>query len=116
MTAFLPKTALDLLQYPDSLLGADERSSLRGRTEDYAFLPGRHGRDVQRDKSPLTAADRASHCFLLQALRDITPGFDVVSEESVENYCGSLVGGKSCWIVDPHDGTKEFIKVRTSSP
>ncbi len=64
----------------------------------------------KEDNSPLTAADRASHCFLLQALRDITPGIDVVSEESVEGHCGSFIGRKSCWLVDPLDGTKEFIK------
>ena len=64
----------------------------------------------KEDNSPLTAADRASHCFLLQALRDITPGIDVVSEEWAEDHCGSVIEGKPYWLVDPLDGTKEFIK------
>src|SRR5918996_4558835 len=69
-------------------------------------------RDVafKENHSPLTAADWASHWFLLQALRDITPGIDVVSEESAVEYCGSFSGANSCWLIDPLDGTKEFIK------
>jgi 3'(2'), 5'-bisphosphate nucleotidase len=72
-----------------------------------------HGdRDVvfKENNSPVTAADRASHCFLMQALRDITPGIDVVSEESAVEYCGSFSGSNSYWLIDPLDGTKEFIK------
>src|SRR5690242_16741652 len=62
----------------------------------------RRGTDVtlKEDNSPLTAADQASHKFLLQALRDLTPRIDVVSEESSERCCDSLVG-KSWWLVDP---------------
>jgi len=68
------------------------------------------GVTFKKDNSPLTAADRASHNFLLQALQDITPGIDVVSEESPEDHCSSLTCSKSWWLVDPLDGTKEFLK------
>jgi 3'(2'), 5'-bisphosphate nucleotidase len=47
---------------------------------------------------------------LLQALRDVTPELDIVSEESAVEYCGSFSGSNSYWLVDPLDGTKEFIK------
>jgi 3'(2'), 5'-bisphosphate nucleotidase len=68
------------------------------------------GVTFKKDNSPLTAADRAAHDFLLQALQDITPGIDVVSEESPEDHCSSLLCSKSWWLVDPLDGTKEFLK------
>ncbi len=64
----------------------------------------------KENNSPLTAADLASHCFLLQALRDITPRIDVVSEESAVECSGSFSGSNSYWLIDPLDGTKEFIK------
>jgi 3'(2'), 5'-bisphosphate nucleotidase len=74
------------------------------------FYQGDTDVTFKKDNSPLTAADRASHRFLLQALRDVTPGIDVVSEESGERRFSPFVGCKSWWLVDPLDGTKEFIK------
>jgi 3'(2'), 5'-bisphosphate nucleotidase len=68
------------------------------------------GVTFKKDNSPLTAADRASHNFLLQVLQAITPGIDVVSEESPEDHRSSLTSCKSWWLVDPLDGTKEFLK------
>jgi len=62
------------------------------------------------DASPLTLADRASHDFLTESLRAIFPGTIVISEESVEAERRPVADAERFWLVDPLDGTKEFIK------
>jgi 3'(2'), 5'-bisphosphate nucleotidase len=106
----MPQAAWALLRGPDGLLEQVIKALCEAGQKIMHFYQGDTGVTFKEHHSPLTAADRASHFFLLQALRDITPGIDVVSEESVKDYCGSFLGCKSCWVVDPLDGTKEFIK------
>ena len=65
---------------------------------------------LKKDASPLTAADRASHDFLLNSLQLLTPETAVISEESEEAPNGSIDTGRFSWLVDPLDGTKEFLK------
>lgn len=62
------------------------------------------------DASPLTAADQASHDFLVKSLQLLIPETTVISEESQEAITGSIEGGRMFWLVDPLDGTKEFLK------
>jgi 3'(2'), 5'-bisphosphate nucleotidase len=64
----------------------------------------------KKDASPLTAADRASHDFLIESLKTFMPEATVVSEESNEAMNGFLEGAVLFWLVDPLDGTKEFLK------
>jgi 3'(2'), 5'-bisphosphate nucleotidase len=64
----------------------------------------------KKDSSPLTLADSASHDFLVAALQRLTPDIPVVSEESEEGAAGSVPSRRRFWLVDPLDGTKEFIK------
>jgi len=64
----------------------------------------------KEDASPLTAADEASHDFLVQSLKSLLPETAVVSEESDDVTNGSVDTGRSFWLVDPLDGTKEFLK------
>jgi 3'(2'), 5'-bisphosphate nucleotidase len=59
------------------------------------------------DASPLTAADTASHDFLVAALAKLTPEIPIVSEESARQ---PSVESHLFWLVDPLDGTKEFLK------
>ncbi len=76
------------------------------------------GWDVRekRDASPLTLADRKAHQLIVQALKNLPEGFPILSEESAEEHPDSLKcyenrKNLSCfWLVDPLDGTKEFIK------
>jgi 3'(2'), 5'-bisphosphate nucleotidase len=72
----------------------------------------RNGANVtfKADASPLTAADEASHAFLVKSLQDLLPGAPVVSEESDEVTDRSVDRANLFWLVDPLDGTKEFIK------
>lgn len=60
------------------------------------------------DGSPLTAADEAADVLLRAALQGLTPGIPVVSEECVGELTGTQRAG-SFWLVDPLDGTREFI-------
>jgi 3'(2'), 5'-bisphosphate nucleotidase len=64
----------------------------------------------KKDASPLTAADRASHDFLVQSLKSFIPEATVVSEESNEAMNSFSGGAALFWLVDPLDGTKEFLK------
>jgi 3'(2'), 5'-bisphosphate nucleotidase len=66
--------------------------------------------DYKSDNSPLTLADRASHEHIVEALARITPEIPVLSEESPEEETRDRRSWSSFWLVDPLDGTKEFIK------
>ena len=65
----------------------------------------------KNDRSPLTAADLASHRCIVEALEALTPGIPVLSEESAEEV-PALVRRRwqRLWLVDPLDGTREFVK------
>lgn len=62
------------------------------------------------DGSPLTEADEASHQAIVGGLRRLTPGLHVLSEESVDVPVSERRRWTRFWLVDPLDGTKEFIK------
>ena len=64
----------------------------------------------KKDASPLTAADTASHDFLVESLRSLLPEVPVISEESDKLEDSSLDRVGRFWLVDPLDGTKEFVK------
>ena len=73
-----------------------------------------YGRDIQierkADKSPLTAADRAAHDIIVAGLGELDPRLPVLSEESPEGELTARRQWSRYWLVDPLDGTKEFIK------
>lgn len=60
--------------------------------------------------SPLTLADMASHNIILEQLKNNTPDIPVLSEESGNVPYNVRKSWKTYWLVDPLDGTKEFIK------
>lgn len=66
--------------------------------------------DVKEDASPLTEADRRSNAVILEALEAHYPGIPVISEETRALPYAERSGWERCWLVDPLDGTKEFIK------
>jgi 3'(2'), 5'-bisphosphate nucleotidase len=68
--------------------------------------------DGKADGSPVTAADRAAEVVIIDALKKLTPDIPVVAEESVEAGRIPDVSGGRFWLVDPLDGTKEFINRR----
>ena len=62
------------------------------------------------DKSPLTAADMASHKTIVAGLTALTPEIPVLSEESAKIPYEERASWATYWLIDPLDGTKEFIK------
>ena len=64
---------------------------------------------VKQDNSPLTEADRAAHDVIRQGLQALPQGYPILSEEDVEGFSGVGDDGRY-WLVDPLDGSKEFIK------
>lgn len=65
--------------------------------------------DAKADDSPLTQADLASHRLITARLREAFPEIPVVSEEDTERDA-SIASAQRFFVVDPLDGTKEFIK------
>jgi 3'(2'), 5'-bisphosphate nucleotidase len=61
------------------------------------------------DGSPVTAADQAAEDIILPKLRALTPDIPVVSEEEASKGLTPDVTGSRFWLVDPLDGTKEFL-------
>ncbi len=72
-----------------------------------------YGRDFtiqqKADNSPLTEADAAAQAVIAGQLAQLAPALPILSEEAVEDFPGPDVNGRY-WLVDPLDGTKEFIK------
>jgi 3'(2'), 5'-bisphosphate nucleotidase len=68
------------------------------------------GVDMKADNSPLTLADIASHEHIVASLARLTPDIPVLSEESRTIGYQERSRWSTFWLVDPLDGTKEFIK------
>jgi 3'(2'), 5'-bisphosphate nucleotidase len=62
------------------------------------------------DRSPLTEADMAAHSHILSALKDLTPDLPVLSEECDQIPYSERAAWRTYWLVDPLDGTREFVK------
>jgi 3'(2'), 5'-bisphosphate nucleotidase len=66
--------------------------------------------DHKDDRSPLTLADLASHRLIAEGLAKLTPDIPLLSEESVERPWEIRQKWRRYWLVDPLDGTREFVK------
>jgi 3'(2'), 5'-bisphosphate nucleotidase len=93
-------------------------SALTDAVEEIAAEAGRAILEVYRqdfevvqkeDSSPLTQADLASHRIICEALARLTPEVPVLSEESADIDFETRSGWPVFWLVDPLDGTKEFV-------
>ncbi|MBM3648822.1 MAG: 3'(2'),5'-bisphosphate nucleotidase CysQ [Alphaproteobacteria bacterium] len=68
------------------------------------------GERTKADKSPVTDADHVAEAVIVEGLRRLTPGTPVVAEEEMAAGRVPQLDGGPFWLVDPLDGTKEFIK------
>ncbi len=68
--------------------------------------------DTKSDDSPVTAADVAAEKIILERLLAATPDIPILAEESVAGGHEPDLSGRVFWLVDPLDGTKEFIHKR----
>jgi len=85
---------------------------------DIARAAGRVIMDVYRDigavhtksdGSPVTEADQRAHRVIVEALGELTPDTPILSEESTQVPYAERRGWSEFWLVDPLDGTREFI-------
>lgn len=68
------------------------------------------GVEKKEDNSPLTQADLAAHHVIVNALRVLTPSIPVLSEESENIDYDIRKEWQQYWLIDPLDGTREFVK------
>jgi 3'(2'), 5'-bisphosphate nucleotidase len=64
---------------------------------------------TKADESPVTAADLAAHHLLVAGLQALAPDIQVLSEEDADIPLSERATWERWWLVDPLDGTKEFI-------
>ena len=73
-----------------------------------------HGEDFgetsKADNSPLTLADMAAHNVIVEGLRGLTLQYPILSEEAADISYAVRSEWATFWLVDPLDGTKEFLK------
>ena len=66
--------------------------------------------EYKSDNSPLTLADRLSHKIICSSLKNIYPNIPILSEEGASIQYNERKDWEQFWLIDPIDGTKEFIK------
>ena len=64
----------------------------------------------KEDNTPLTEADMAAHHAITEGLAQLTPQIPILSEESVDIPFDVREQWRRYWLVDPLDGTREFVK------
>jgi 3'(2'), 5'-bisphosphate nucleotidase len=84
--------------------------AIAAATDILAIYDGAFAVEHKADDSPLTAADLASHRRIVEGLHRLTPEIPVLSEESADTDIATRRGWSRLWLVDPLDGTREFIK------
>ncbi len=68
--------------------------------------------EIKADGSPVTSADRAAHEIICRGLAALDASIPIVSEEAPEPLHGDRSRWHRYWLVDPLDGTKEFLAGR----
>ena len=75
------------------------------------FLKSEYDVKVKKDDSPVTKADLLAHQIIVKGLKELTPEIPIVSEEDEKSFSIRKIR-EVFWLIDPLDGTKEFIKKR----
>lgn len=85
-------------------------AALGAGAEVMAVYRGTIAVELKADRSPLTAADRRSHAWIVAALSNAMPDVPVLSEEGAAVPYAQRADWDAFFLIDPVDGTKEFIK------
>ncbi|MCT8869394.1 3'(2'),5'-bisphosphate nucleotidase CysQ [Shewanella xiamenensis] len=80
-----------------------------GRTIREIYLKGNFERETKSDNTPVTSADLAANKLICERLAALTPDIPILSEEAADIPLSVREGWKRYWLVDPLDGTGEFI-------
>ncbi|MDX1575228.1 MAG: 3'(2'),5'-bisphosphate nucleotidase CysQ [Kiloniellales bacterium] len=105
-------TSSESAQEAEDLLAVLKLIAERAGKEILAYyVEGEDGPAVREkaDSTPVTEADEAAEAFILEALAKLTPDIPVVSEEAAAAGHLPDVSGGRFWLVDPLDGTREFL-------
>jgi len=73
------------------------------------YAGGAAASTAKADDSPLTAADLRAHRLIVERLNELTPELPVLSEESAHVPFATRSRWSRYWLVDPLDGTREFL-------
>lgn len=92
-----------------TLLAAIRTLALAAGDEILRWYGTEAGVVAKADGSPVTLADQAAESLILAGLATLTPGIPVVAEEAAAAGQIPEVGNDPFWLVDPLDGTKEFL-------
>ena len=85
--------------------------ALRAGEDILAIYNTDFGVEKKRDASPVTEADRRAETLILEALRrEITDAYPIIAEEEVAAGRIPEIDGGPFWLIDPLDGTKEFVR------
>ncbi len=94
----------------DAMLAVFERLALRAGRRIMEIFNAGATVETKADLSPVTEADRAAEKIILQGLRAEFPGIPCVAEEECSEGSTSPDLGEAFFLVDPLDGTREFVK------
>jgi 3'(2'), 5'-bisphosphate nucleotidase len=95
---------------PEALLDAVAAiARAAGREILEVYAAGDIAATTKADASPLTEADLRAHTLILERLTALTPTVPVLSEEAAEMPFSERSRWARYWLVDPLDGTKEFL-------
>ncbi len=94
---------------PD-LLSAIIDISEKAADEILKFYNADYDIEEKDDLTPVTSADLAAHHLIVDALSTLTPDIPVLSEEAAEISFDERKTWETYWLIDPLDGTREFIK------
>ena len=107
MPKFDPAAAAALMDELTKIAGQAAETIL-----DFA-VAGKKNVRTKADGSPITAADQAAEIIICEGLRRVAPGVPVISEEQASRERPKAVERGSYFLVDPLDGTREFIAGRS---
>lgn len=94
--------------YLKELEAAKRAAVMAGQAIMEIYESGDFGIESKSDDSPLTRADKAANRIIVDMLRERFPQHAILSEEEQDDR--ERLNEKLCFVVDPLDGTKEFIK------
>ena len=96
------------LNFSEEISLAIKASLLAGEKILEIYNSNQFEEELKNDNSPLTKADKASHNIIVKQLSKL--GMPILSEEGAEIDYSIRKKWKKFWLIDPLDGTKEFIK------
>ena len=97
---------------PTALLPRVREIAREAGAETLKWYRGAYAVERKADASPVTEADRAAERIIIAALERMAPGIPIVAEEKMAEGAIVEVADRPFWLVDPLDGTREFVEHR----